>query len=80
MILSWKLLFPVAILFFLSVNHFDGFEQDAILYTLQAVNRLSPERFVGDPAFLFGNQDSFSVFSVLYVLFVFFCLCICTKG
>ena len=57
-------------MFFLSANHFDGFEQDSILYTLQAINRIFPGRFIDDPAFMFGNQDAFSIFSPLYVVFI----------
>lgn len=60
------LFFATTILFYISINHFDGFEQDCILYTLQAINHFAPERFLCDPAFMFGNQDSFSIFSPLY--------------
>ena len=67
---SVKIFFPLMILFFLCVNHFDGFEQDCILYTLQAINRIFPGRFIDDPAFMFGNQDAFSIFSSLYALFI----------
>lgn len=65
-----KILLPLSIMFFLCVNHFDGFEQDSILYTLQAINRLFPGRFIDDPAFMFGNQDTFSIFSPLYAFFI----------
>ena len=60
----------ICILFFFCVNHFSGFEQDCVLYTLQAINRIAPERFIGDPAFMLGNQDSFSLFSPFYGLFI----------
>lgn len=59
-----------SVLFFLSVNHFDGFDQDCILYTLQAMNRIFPDRFIDDPAFMFGNQDSFSLFTPVYLIFI----------
>jgi len=62
--------FLLVILFVLCVNHFDGFEQDCILYTLQSINRIFPGRFIDDPAFMFGNQDSFSIFSVIYSVFI----------
>lgn len=72
--MSSKIPFPVfwaiSVLFFFSSNHFDGFEQDGVLYIMQAFNRISPERFLGDPAFMYGNQDSFSVFSPVYILFL----------
>lgn len=64
------MLLPLSVLFFLGAYHFDGFEQDSILYTLQAINRIFPGRFVDDPAFMFGNQDSFSFFSPLYAVFI----------
>lgn len=70
MSLSVKILLPLSVIFFLCAYHFDGFEQDSILYTLQAINRLSPGRFIDDPAFMFGNQDAFSLFSPLYALFI----------
>ena len=69
-----KISFPIycifSILFFLSVNHFDGIAQDAILYTLQAIHYISPERFIGDIAFMYGNQDEFTLFSPLYCIFI----------
>ena len=69
-----KISFPIycifSVLFFLSVNHFDGFAQDAILYTLQAIHYISPERFIGDIAFMYGNQDEFTLFSPLYCIFI----------
>ncbi|MBO4231660.1 MAG: hypothetical protein J5862_00260 [Bacteroidales bacterium] len=68
--LSVKIFLPLMVLFFLCVNHFDGFEQDCILYTLQAINRIFPGRFIDDPAFMFGNQDAFSIFSPLYAFFI----------
>ncbi len=68
--IAYKLLLPLTVLFVLCVNHFDGFEQDSILYTLQTINRLFPGRFIDDPAFMFGNQDAFSIFSILYSLFI----------
>lgn len=69
-----KISFPIycifSVLFFLCVNHFDGFAQDAILYTLQAIHYISPERFIGDIAFMYGNQDEFTLFSPLYCIFI----------
>ena len=65
-----KFLIPLAVLFALCVNHFDGFEQDSILYTLQAINHICPGRFIDDPAFMFGNQDAFSIFSIIYSSFI----------
>lgn len=72
MSLSVKILLPLSVIFFLCAYHFDGFEQDSILYTLQAINRIFPGRFIDDPAFMFGNQDAFSIFSPFYAIFIRF--------
>lgn len=61
-----RLLIVVAISFFFCVNQYNGIVVDAILYTLQAVNSVHPERFVNDISFMYGNQDSFTIFSPLY--------------
>lgn len=60
----------ISILFFLCVNHFDGFLQDAVLYTLQAMHHINPERFIGDIAFMYGSQDDFTLFSPIYSFFI----------
>lgn len=57
----------IAIAFFFCMNQYNGIIIDAILYTLQAVHFVHPERFVGDVSFMYGNQDSFTIFSPLYV-------------
>lgn len=62
-----KLLIVVAIAFFFCMNQYNGILVDAVLYTLQAVHFVHPERFVGDISFMYGNQDSFTIFSPLYV-------------
>lgn len=51
------------IMLFLSLVRYKGFDSDAALYLLQVMNYLQPERFVNDVPFMFGNQDSFSIFS-----------------
>ncbi len=53
----------LGVLFFLSLLRYKGFDSDAALYLLQVIHHLYPERFVNDVPFMFGNQDSFSVFS-----------------
>lgn len=60
----------IGILFFFCVNNYIGFQIDGIIYALQLVNNWFPERFVSDPAFMFGNQDAFSIFSPIYGVFV----------
>ena len=62
--------FFVALSFFFAVNHYNGIIIDGPLYVLQVINSLHPERFVGDIAFAFGNQDSFSLFTPLYKFFI----------
>lgn len=39
---------------------------DAIIYTALALHALDPAAFSRDPFFMFGSQDSFSLFSALY--------------
>lgn len=48
---------------FLAFVRYKGYDFDAALYLLQVMNYLQPERFVNDVPFMFGNQDSFSLFS-----------------
>lgn len=61
-----KLQIIVAIAFFFCMNQYNGILVDAILYTLQAVHFVHPERFINDASFMYGNQDSFTIFSPLY--------------
>lgn len=63
-------LFFLGIGFFFAVNHYFGFRIDGILYLLQVIHRWHPERFIGDAAFMFGNQDSFTIFSPIYGVFI----------
>ena len=58
-----SILYPLGILFFLTLVRYKGFDSDAALYLLQVVHYLYPDRFVNDVPFMFGNQDSFSFFS-----------------
>lgn len=51
------------LLFFFAFVHYSGYVLDAVLYLLQAVNYLHPERFVYDVPFMFGNQDSLTIYS-----------------
>lgn len=55
--------FVLAIPFFFCMNRYDGIILDAILYVTQYVFSMNPDRFLGDPAFLFGNQNSLGFFS-----------------
>lgn len=57
------LVYLFGIVFFFAFSHYSGYVLDAALYLLQAVNYLHPERFVNDVPFMFGNQDSFSIYS-----------------
>lgn len=51
------------LLFFFAFAHYNGYVLDAALYLLQVVNYLYPERFVNDVPFMFGNQDTFTIYS-----------------
>lgn len=53
---------------FLAFVRYKGYDFDAALYLLQVVNYLQPERFVNDVPFMFGNQDSFSLFSPIVAI------------
>lgn len=59
----------LAIVFFFSMVRYVGYEADAGIYLLQVVNYLYPERFVNDVPFMFGNQDSFTLFSPFMAFF-----------
>ena len=62
---EWVILL-IAIPYFFCMNNYLGIQIDGTLYTLQVIHRWFPERFVGDPPFMFGNQDSFTIFSPVY--------------
>ena len=62
------ILFAMAVFF--SLVRYIGYEADACVYLLQVVNYLYPERFVNDVQFMFGNQDSFTIFSPLISVFL----------
>lgn len=62
--------FLLAIPFFFCMHRYDGVVFDAILYVTQYVYSVDPARFAGDPAFAFGNQDSFGFFSPILGLFL----------
>ena len=55
--------------FFFVLFRYFGYYEDAGRYLLQTVHFLHPERFVNDVPFMFGNQDSFTVFSPLLTIF-----------
>lgn len=55
--------------FFFVAFRYYGYFEDAGRYLLQVVHMLHPERFVNDVPFMFGNQDEFTIFSPLIVLF-----------
>lgn len=60
--------FVLGIPLFFCLHHYEGIVGDARLYLLQVINRWHPERFVNDPPFMFGNQDSYGLFSIFYDL------------
>lgn len=45
---------------------FRGFHHDSLLYAAQTLNRLGTEAISRDVVFTFGNQDSFTVFTIIY--------------
>ena len=62
--------FLFGVLLFLMFVPYQGILADGNIYLLQAVNHVFPERFATDIVFMFGNQDSFSLFTPLYVAFI----------
>ena len=60
---EYGLFYAIGLVVFFSLMHYKGYDYDAALYLLQVMNYLQPERFVNDIPFMFGNQDSFSLFS-----------------
>ncbi len=58
--------FVLGIPLFFCLHHYEGIVGDARLYLLQVIHSWFPERFVNDPPFMFGNQDSYSIFSLFY--------------
>ena len=55
--------------FFFVLFRYYGYFEDAGRYLLQVVHFLHPERFVNDVPFMFGNQDSFTIFSPFLAIF-----------
>ena len=62
--------FLFAVPLFLGVFRYDGIIFDAVLYVTQYVYSIEPTRFLGDPAFMFGNQDSLGFFSPILGFFL----------
>ena len=60
------LLYALGLAFFFALVRYRGFAYDAALYLLQVMNYLQPERFGNDVPFMYGNQDSFSIFSPIF--------------
>lgn len=69
---SGSMPFLFAVPLFFCVCCYSGIVMDAILYVTQYVHSVNPARFMGDPAFEFGNQDSFSFFSPIFGVFIEF--------
>lgn len=62
-------IYTAGLAFFFVLFRYYGYYEDAGRYLLQTIHFLHPERFVNDVPFMFGNQDSFTVFSPLLVIF-----------
>ncbi|WP_173468734.1 hypothetical protein [Fibrobacter succinogenes] len=62
--------FLFALPLFLSVYWYRGIVMDAILYVTQYAYSIDPSRFLGDPAFDFGNQESLGFFSPVFGVFL----------
>ncbi|MBI2308631.1 MAG: hypothetical protein HYU78_15190 [Rhodocyclales bacterium] len=66
--LTWRgaVLFLAGIGLWLWSHPYWGIWHDARVYTLMAVRWLDPTSFSRDPWFMFGSQDSFTLFSPIY--------------
>ena len=62
-------IYTAGLAFFFVLFRYYGYFEDAGRYLLQVVHFLHPERFVNDVPFMFGNQDSFTVFSPIMAIF-----------
>ena len=62
-------IYVAGLAFFFILFRYCGYFEDAGRYLLQALHSLYPERFVDDVPFMYGNQDSFTVFSPLLIVF-----------
>lgn len=62
-------IYTAGLAFFFVLFRYYGYFEDAGRYLLQVVHFLHPERFVNDVPFMFGNQDSFTIFSPLLAVF-----------
>ena len=58
--------FVLGVPLFFCLHHYEGIIIDARLYLLQVIHSWFPERFVGDPPFMFGNQDNYGIFTFFY--------------
>ncbi len=62
--------FIIAVPLFFCLHSYRGIILDAILYLLQYISTFDPGRFANDPAFMYGNQNSYGLFSPILGLFV----------
>jgi hypothetical protein len=49
---------------------YNGIWHDGVLYTFLALSRLHPGSFAGDLFLKFGSQDSYTIFSPIYAIFI----------
>jgi hypothetical protein len=62
----WPPTLIIALAWWLLSRPYHGIEHDGVLYTVQALRRLFPERFAQDIFFLYGSQDNFTIFSIFH--------------
>lgn len=64
------LIFLLLLAFWFFSHPYQGLWEDGIFYAVQALAHLSPEAYRNDLFFLYGSQDSFTLFSPLYAAFI----------
>lgn len=64
------LLFLLLLALWFFFHPYHGLWEDGIFYALQALAHLRPEAYAKDLFFMYGSQDSFTLFSPIYAAFI----------
>lgn len=64
--LQWSVALLIGWFYWLVRYPYSGIEQDAIVYALLVARHLDPSAFANELYFIYGSQDSFSLFTPIY--------------